>query len=319
MFETNGWVLVSGGAGFIGGHIAEKLLDMGVRVRILDNFATGSRALVEQLRSKGTLELAEVDLRNREAVREAMVGVTHVVHQAALPSVQRSIEDPEITHHVNASGTLHLLEAARDQKVRRFVFAGSSSVYGEQEESPKRESMRPMPMSPYALTKQIGESYCSLYASLYGVPTITLRYFNVFGPRQNPDSQYAAVIPLFVRALLRGERPVVYGDGTQTRDFTYVSNVVDANLLALEGKGRNGGVFNAACGGSISLLQLLHELEQVTGRHVDPIFAPRRAGDILHSQAAIDCARQELGFEPRVGLREGLEKTVAWFQAQEGK
>ena len=176
-----------------------------------------------------------------------------------------------------------------------------------------------MPMSPYALTKQIGESYCALYASLYGVPTITLRYFNVFGPRQNPDSQYAAVIPLFVRALLRGERPVVYGDGTQTRDFTYVSNVVDANLLALEGKGRNGGVFNAACGGSISLLDLIQDLERVTGRHVDPIFAPRRAGDILHSQAAIECARQELGFEPRVGLREGLEKTVAWFQAQEGK
>lgn len=316
MLEGAGWVLVSGGAGFIGGHIAERLLDEGNRVRVLDNFSTGSRDTVNALSSKGRdrFDVAECSLVDGAAVRSAMRGVTHVVHQAALPSVQRSIEDPVSTHHVNTTGTLHLLEAARDESVKRFVFAGSSSVYGDQGELPKRETMPPRPKSPYALSKQMGEAYCVLFQELYGTPTMTLRYFNVFGPRQNPDSQYAAVIPLFIRALLSGEPPTIYGDGGQTRDFTYVSNVVDANLLALQGKGADGAILNVACGSRTSLLELLDELKQILECDLNPDFQPARQGDVRDSQAAIDEAIKHLGFSPRVGLRHGLEETVAWFQ-----
>lgn len=318
MLDGSGWILVTGGAGFIGGHIAEKLLREGLQVRIFDNFSTGSRRTVEQLArlGSGKLEVVEADVRDEHALRSAMSGTTHVAHQAALPSVQRSIEQPGTTHDVNATGTLHLLEAARDEKVRRLVFAGSSSVYGDQGELPKREAMPPMPKSPYALSKQIGEAYCTLFSDLYDLPTLTLRYFNVFGPRQQPDSQYAAVIPLFIRALLVGEAPQVYGDGEQTRDFTYISNVVDANLLALQGKGPNGGVLNVACGARTSLLELLGHLEAITGRRIPPEFRPARRGDVRHSEAAIDEAIHQLGFEPRVGLREGLEKTVAWTRSE---
>ena len=316
MLEDAGWVLVSGGAGFIGGHIAERLLDEGERVRVLDNFSTGSRETVEALASKGgaRFEVAECSLVDAAAVSEAMNGVTHVVHQAALPSVQRSIEDPVSSHEVNTTGTLHLLQAAKERRVRRFVFAGSSSVYGDQGELPKRESMAPRPKSPYALGKQMGEAYCSLFHELYGTPTMTLRYFNVFGPRQNPDSQYAAVIPLFISALLSGEPPQIYGDGRQTRDFTYVSNVVDANMLALQGKGSDGAVMNVACGSRTSLLELLDDLRSIMETDLEPIFQPPRQGDVRDSQAAIEEAERNLGFVPRIGLREGLERTVAWFK-----
>ncbi len=318
MISESEWILVTGGAGFIGGHIAERLLMDGNRVRILDNFSTGNRRTVEELGRRcgdaSRLQVAECDLRDAQAVEDAMEDVTHVVHQAALPSVERSIQSPTTTHEVNTTGTLHLLEAARRRKVRRLVFAGSSSVYGDQPELPKVESMRPAPKSPYALSKQMGETYCTLYSELYGLPTLTLRYFNVFGPRQNPDSQYAAVIPLFARAILRGERPTVFGDGKQTRDFTFIANVVDANVLALTGKGHDGGVYNVACGDRISLLELLEQLQSIIGTQIDPEFRDARKGDVKDSQAGIDRAKAELGFSPRVTFREGLEKTVGWFQ-----
>lgn len=320
MIAGSDWILVTGGAGFIGGHIAERLLADGHKVRVLDNFSTGSRRNVEhlvRLAPAGRFAVAECDLRDAQSVEDAMENVTHVVHQAALPSVERSIQSPTTSHEVNTTGTLHLLEAARRREVRRLVFAGSSSVYGDQGELPKRESMRPMPKSPYALSKQMGEAYCTLYSELYGLPTVTLRYFNVFGPRQNPDSQYAAVIPLFTRAILRGEAPRVFGDGRQTRDFTYIANVVDANLLALEGGGRDGGVYNVACGDRISLLELLHELGAILGREVAPEFHAARKGDVRDSQAGIEKAVEELGFRPRVGFREGLRETAAWYQENE--
>ena len=320
MISGSGWILVTGGAGFIGGHIAERLLAEGNRVRVLDNFSTGSRRNIERLdrlAPTGSFEVAECDLRDAQSVEDAMEDVTHVVHQAALPSVERSIQSPTTTHEVNTTGTLHLLEAARRRHVTRLVFAGSSSVYGDQGELPKRESMRPMPKSPYALSKQMGEAYCSLYSELYGLETVTLRYFNVFGPHQNPDSQYAAVIPLFARAILRGEPPKVFGDGGQTRDFTFIANVVDANLLALQGGGKSGAVYNIACGDRISLLELLRELQDAIGTRVDPEFHPERKGDVRDSQAGIEKAVEELGFRPRVSFREGLVQTVSWFRENE--
>ncbi|MCA9756384.1 MAG: SDR family NAD(P)-dependent oxidoreductase [Candidatus Eisenbacteria bacterium] len=321
MISGSRWILVTGGAGFIGGHIAERLLEEGNKVRILDNFSTGSRKNVERLDGlarDGYFEVAECDLRDAQSVEDAMLDVTHVVHQAALPSVERSIQAPTTTHEVNTTGTLHVLESARRGDVQRVVFAGSSSVYGDQGELPKRESMRPMPKSPYALSKQMGEAYCSLYSELYGLETVTLRYFNVFGPRQNPDSQYAAVIPLFTRAILRGDRPKVFGDGGQTRDFTFIANVVDANLLALGGGGKAGSIYNVACGDRISLLELLSELQGIIGTKIEPEFHPARKGDVRDSQAGIEKAVEELGFKPRVGFREGLTQTVNWFQSEEG-
>lgn len=320
MISGSGWILVTGGAGFIGGHIAERLLEEGNKVRVLDNFSTGSRRNIERLErlsAAGYFEVAECDLRDSQSVEDAMEGVTHVVHQAALPSVERSIQSPTTTHEVNTTGTLHLLEAARRRHVHRLVFAGSSSVYGDQGELPKRETMRPMPKSPYALSKQMGEAYCSLYSELYGLETVTLRYFNVFGPRQNPDSQYAAVIPLFTRAILRGESPKVFGDGGQTRDFTFIANVVDANVLALSGGGKSGAIYNVACGDRISLLDLLGELNTIIGSKIEPEFHPARKGDVRDSQAGIERAVEELGFRPRVTFREGLVQTVAWFQQNE--
>lgn len=310
-------VLVTGGAGFIGSHIAERLLREGARVRILDNYSTGRRENVIGIAGEhgAALQVVEADLRDAAAVRSAVEGVTHVVHQAALASVQRSVLDPGPTHDVNATGTLNLLLAARDAGVKRYVFAGSSSVYGDQPELPKRESMAPSPLSPYALSKSVGESYARLFFSLYGLETVTLRYFNVFGPRQNPDSQYAAVIPLFVRAALSGEAPTIYGDGRQTRDFTYIDNVVEANLLALSRPGVGGSVFNIACGDRISLLDLLGEIGRITGRVLTPVFEAPRAGDVRDSQAAIDEARARLGYAPRVTLADGLERTVAWVRA----
>jgi UDP-glucose 4-epimerase len=319
MLEKSNWILVTGGAGFIGGHIAERLIDEGHKVRVLDNLSTGLPSTVEHLQSKakpGQFEMVEVDLRNAEAVAQAMESVTHVVHEAALPSVQRSVEDPVSTTHVNVDGTLNLLECARRGSVRRFVFAGSSSIYGDQGELPKRESMLPNPLSPYALTKLVGESFLRMYTDLYGLPTVTLRYFNVFGPRQNPASDYAAVIPLFIQALASGKRPSIYGDGRQTRDFTFIDNIVDANLLALDGRGPDGSVYNIACGDRISLLELLDELQELLGTEIEPVFEAARQGDVRDSQAAIDEAVRQMGFRPRTGFREGLERTVEWFRAE---
>jgi len=311
-------VLVTGGAGFIGSHIAERLARDGHAVRVLDDFSTGSRETARALAAggEGRIEILEGDIRDRRAVAHALEGVTHVVHQAALPSVQRSVEDPFRSNEVGITGTLILLEEARRAEIRRFVYAGSSSVYGDQPELPKRESMTPQPKSPYALTKMAGEAYLRLFHELYGLSTVTLRYFNVFGPRQNPDSQYAAVIPRFIRAALAGEAPHVYGDGGQTRDFTYIDNVVEGNLLALAAEdARVGGkVMNLACGDRTSLLELLEILSRITGRAIAPVFEPARPGDVRDSQAAVEEARRLLDYRPVVDLEEGLRRTTDWFR-----
>ncbi|MBD3161906.1 MAG: NAD-dependent epimerase/dehydratase family protein [Candidatus Eisenbacteria bacterium] len=310
-----GKVLVTGGAGFIGSHVAERLLREGLAVRILDDLSTGHRENVEAIRSGATekLELAIGDVRSPETVEEATRDVGAIVHLAALPSVERSVQDPWTSHAVNVDGTLHLLEAARARKIGRFVLAGSSSVYGDQPELPKTETMRPAPRSPYALSKFVAEEYVRLYAELFGLPGITLRYFNVFGPRQDPASPYAAVIPLFLKALRKGEPPVIFGDGEQTRDFTFVENVVEANLAALSGPPPHGEAVNVACGERTSLLELLELLVQATGTPGKPTFAPPRAGDVRDSMASIERATELLGYRPRVGLREGIERTVAAF------
>ncbi len=320
MIDSAACVLVTGGAGFIGSHLADRLARDGARVRVLDDFSSGSRATAAELRDlhSGRLEVLEGDIRSRETVAEACRGVTHILHQAAVPSVQRSVEDPVRSTEVGINGTLNLLEEARRQGVRRFVYAGSSSVYGDQPELPKRESMPPRPKSPYALSKLAGEVFCTQYYELFGLPTVTLRYFNVFGPRQNPDSLYAAVIPRFIRAALTGEAPHVYGDGGQTRDFTYIDNVVEANLRALETDpgGIGGAVLNIACGDRTSLLDLLAILSRLSGRPVAPVFEPARAGDVRDSQAAVEEAKSRLGFRPVVDLEEGLRRTMDWYRAR---
>ena len=308
-------VLVTGGAGFIGSHLAERLLRDGRKVRVLDNLSTGHRENVARLLREfpGRLEFLEGDLRDRDALTAAMEDVGEVLHEAALASVERSVRDPWTSHEVNVNGTLGLLEAAREAKIRRFVLAGSSSVYGDQPDLPKRETMAPSPRSPYALSKLIAEQYTRLYAELYGVPTMTLRYFNVFGPRQDPDSPYAAVIPLFLTAIDRGESPTIFGDGQQTRDFTYIDNVVEANLAALACPAPNGEAVNIACGDRISLLRLLDLLCEAAGRRVSAKHAPPRAGDVRDSQADISLASRLIGYTPRVSLEEGIGRTVAAY------
>jgi nucleoside-diphosphate-sugar epimerase len=312
--------LVTGGAGFIGSNLVEALLRRGETLVILDDLSTGRENNLEEVlggRQRGAPE-AEVirgDIRDATAVRRAMHGVTHVLHQAALPSVQRSVEDPLSSHEVNATGTVNLLLAAREAGVRRFVYASSSSVYGDTPVLPKVETMTPAPLSPYAVSKLAGEHYCAVFHALYGLETIALRYFNIFGPRQDPNSQYAAVIPNFIRAAISGGRPTIFGDGLQSRDFTYVENAVEANLVACEApSGAAGRAYNVGCGANATLLDLLKVLEGVTGRTLSPVHEPPRAGDVRHSFAAIEEARARLGYEPRVGLEEGLRRTVAWFK-----
>ncbi len=311
--------LVTGGAGFIGSHIVEALIRRGDRVAVIDDYSTGRRSNLEEVaarRSAGVPppELFEGDIRDGVLVRRALRDVTHVLHQAALPSVQRSVEDPMPSHEVNATATLGLLLAARDARVRRFVYASSSSAYGDTPTLPKVESMPPAPLSPYAVSKLAGESYCRIATALYGLETVSLRYFNIFGPRQDPNSQYAAVIPNFVTAALDGRPPTIYGDGLQSRDFTYVENAVAANLLACDAPAAAGGAYNIACGASATLLDVIRLLSEIAGRPITPTHAPPRAGDVKHSLASIDAARRDLGFKPGIGLEEGLRLTVAWFR-----
>ncbi len=300
--------LVTGGGGFIGSHLAEALLADGEQVRILDNFSTGLR---ENLAYMTGAEVVEGDVRSYHVVREAVDGVDFVLHEAALPSVPRSVRDPITTDEVNVVGTLNVLTAARDAGVRRLVFASSSSVYGRNSSLPKRESMPPDPISPYAVSKLAGEYYCRAFTELYGFETVILRYFNVFGPRQNPKSEYAAVIPRFIQAIWHGESPRVYGDGRQTRDFTFVGNVVDANRRACSKEGVVGRAFNVATGVRVSLLEVIEELERISGKKAAATFEPRRLGEIEHSFASIDAAREALGYRPDVLLAEGLRRTVA--------
>ena len=307
--------LVTGGAGFIGSNLVEAIAGGGDAVRVLDNFATGHRANLEDAGAwakagSGSVELQEGDIRDLPTCRRAVVGVDYVLHQAAIPSVQQSVKDPIGSNDVNVSGTLNLLVAARDENVKRFVMASSSSVYGEGETFPKLETMAPAPASPYGLQKLAGETYCGLFQRLYGLATIALRYFNVFGPRQDPTSEYSAVIPSFVSAIKKGIQPTIFGDGEQTRDFIYIANVVRANLLSCEAApAAYGGAFNIACGERISLNALVRILGDFAGRTVRPAYAPHRPGDIKHSLAGIEKAHRLLGYAPDVRVRDGLLRT----------
>jgi len=317
--STDGIHLVTGGAGFIGSHIAERLLAEGERVRILDDFSTGSRETAAWLAASrnGRGEVVEGDIAAPGVCERAMRGVRFVFHEAALASVPRSLERPEETNRANVTGTLNVLLAARDAGVERVVYAGSSSVYGDNPTLPKEESMPAAPLSPYALSKYVGEEYARLFREHFGLSTVTLRYFNVFGPRQDPDSPYAAVIPIFTRALLEGRSPVVHGDGGQTRDFTYVTNVVAANLAAAR-RPVPRGVYNIACGGRISLLELLDNLQEILGTRIPPTHVGPRAGDVRDSMADISRAREDLGYEPDGEIRAGLVATVAYFRKRLG-
>lgn len=317
-------VLVTGGGGFIGSNLVEALLARGDEVLVLDNFATGRRENLARApewaaAGGGRYRLLEGDIRDEATVKRAIAGREVVLHQAAIPSVARSVEDPMTSHTVNVDGTLTLLLAARDAGVRRFVMASSSSLYGESETLPKVETMAPDPISPYGLDKLAGETYCRLFTRLYGLPTVSLRYFNVFGPRQNPRSEYAAVVPRFIEAALKGEQPTIYGDGQQTRDFTFVENVVAANLLSAEAAEEAcGQAYNVACGERISLLDLAAAINRLTGSQVGPCHAPPRAGDIRHSLADISKAERALGYRPAVDLEAGLARTIEAMRATEG-
>jgi UDP-glucose 4-epimerase len=302
--------LVTGGAGFIGSHLVEALLKRGEVVRVADNFSTGKRANVP-----AGVELVEGDLASEGVALRAVAGCDYVLHQAAIPSVPRSVNDPLGTHRANVDSTLQILVAARDVGVKRVVFAGSSSTYGNSAVLPKREDMRAAPVTPYALQKFVGEQYCQLFTSLYGLETVTTRYFNVFGPRQSPDSPYSGVISLFIKALMARQAPLVHGDGRQTRDFTYVTNVVDGVLRAATADGVAGEVINIATGGRISLLGLVRAAQLELGTDVAPTHSPVREGDVKDSQADIFKARKLLGYEPTVSFEEGLRHTVAWFKA----
>lgn len=307
-------VLVTGGAGFIGSHLVRELLARGNVVRVLDNFSTGKRANLDGV--AGPLEVVEADQRDASACAKAMQDVRWVLAVAALPSVSRSVADPRTSHDVNVNGIFNLLMAARDAKVERFVYSSSSSVYGNTPQLPKREEMTPSPLSPYAVSKLTGEYYCSTFSSLYGLPTVSMRYFNVFGPRQDPNSQYSGVISRFCTAMLRGESPVLNGDGSQTRDFTYVANVVHANLLACTAPLSGPLIVNVGAGQRTSLLDLIGALEKLTGRKANPIFQESRAGDVRDSQADIGRAKAALGYEPIVAFQKGLEETLAYFRTQ---
>lgn len=304
--------LVTGGAGFIGSHLAAALVGEGRRVRVLDDFSTGRRANLAEIADR--VELIEASICDGERVRRAMRGVEVVYHLAARASVPRSVEQPWETNEVNVCGTLNLLLAARDAGVKRFIYSSSSSAYGESDKLPKSESDLPAPLSPYAASKLAGEHYCACFARVYGMQTVSLRYFNVFGPRQDPDSPYAAVIPAFVSRMLAGRPPIIFGDGEQTRDFCFIENVVLANRLAAEAPQAAGQTLNIACGERISLNQIVGVLNELLGTDLAPEYREPRPGDVRHSLADISEARRVIGYEPRVRFREGLRRTLEWYR-----
>ncbi len=309
----SGIVLVTGGAGFIGSHIAAALLERGARVRVMDDLSTGYQENLAEI--GGEIEFINASITDSQALKRALENVELVFHQAAIPSVPRSVNQPVETHEASVNGTFSILLAARDRKVRRVIYAASSSAYGDQPESPKLESMRPDPLSPYAVAKLVGEYYCQVFSRTYGLETVSLRYFNVFGPRQDPGSQYSGVISRFLLALNRGERPVIYGDGEQSRDFTYISNVIDANLRASESSEAVGSVINIANGESVTVNQLLATLQRLTGHtHIQAEYAPPRVGDVRDSLADLTLAKSLLGYTPTVGLEEGLRLTIEWWK-----
>jgi nucleoside-diphosphate-sugar epimerase len=304
--------LVTGGAGFIGSHLSEELARRGETVRVVDSLITGKRANLAHVPNVEFIEgdLADVDVANR-----AVQGIDYVLHQAAIPSVPRSVEDPITSNRANVDASLNLLVAARDAGVKRVVYAGSSSAYGNSPTMPKVETMPTAPLSPYALQKLVAEQYCQMFTQLYGLETVTIRYFNVFGPRQDPSSPYSGVISIFIRALCEGRRPTIYGDGEHTRDFTYVANVVDGVLRACHAKDASGEVINVATNGRVSLNQLFTALRDLVGAQVEPIYERPRAGDVRDSQADIGKAARLLGYAPLVSFEQGLKKTVEWYRA----
>jgi UDP-N-acetylglucosamine/UDP-N-acetyl-alpha-D-glucosaminouronate 4-epimerase len=302
--------LVTGGAGFIGSHLVDELTRRGQRVRVVDNLSTGHRKNLPE-----DAEFLVGDLADLEVAKRAVAGIEYVLHQAAIPSVPRSILNPIESHRSNVDATLNLLVAARDAGVQRLVYAGSSSAYGNTPTLPKREDMPASPLSPYALQKLVGEQYARLFPELYGLSTVTTRYFNVFGPRQDPSSPYSGVISLFISALVDGRAPTIFGDGGQTRDFTYVSNVVDGVLRACHHPAANG-IFNIAVGDRVSLKDLFYTLRELVGSDVEPLYGPARAGDVRDSQADLTRARDILGYAPLVSLRDGLTRTIEWYRAQ---
>jgi UDP-glucose 4-epimerase len=307
-----GIYLVTGGAGFIGSHLAAALVERGSRVRVFDNLSTGHRANLERLGSR--VEFIRGDLVDGRAVERALADVEVVFHEAALASVPRSVEAPLDTNAACVTGTLTLLDAARRCGVRRVVFGGSSSAYGDQPIPAKHEALLPMPLSPYAAAKLAGEFYCQAFTATYGLETVTLRYFNVFGPRQDPQSQYAAVIPKFITEMLAGRRPTIFGDGKQSRDFTYVDNVVHGNLLAADASDAVGRTINVACGESFDLLRLVDGINHALGTNIPPVFAAPRAGDVRESLADISLARELLKYEPLTGFQEGLRRTIDYYR-----
>jgi nucleoside-diphosphate-sugar epimerase len=304
--------LVTGGAGFIGSHLTEELVRRGHHVRVVDSLITGKRHNLDHVPG---VDFVEGDLADPSVAAHAVAGVEYVLHQAAIPSVPRSVKDPVTSNRANIDASLNVLVAARDARVKRLVYAGSSSAYGDTPTLPKREEMTPAPLSPYALQKLVAEQYCQMFTRLYGFETVTIRYFNVFGPRQDPGSPYSGVISLFASALIEGHQPVIYGDGEQTRDFTYVTNVVDGVLRACEAPKAAGEVINVATGGRVSLNELLRTMNRIVGTTVTARYDQPRAGDVRDSQADISKAKALLGYQPIVGLEEGLRATLAWCKS----
>jgi len=304
--------LVTGGAGFIGSNICRKLVSQGRFVRVVDNLLTGKKSNLASILDK--IDFMEADMGDERVARSAMKDIDVVLHEGALPSVPRSVDDPAATHRHCVDATFTLLLAARDARVKRFVYASSSSAYGDTPTLPKVETMMPAPLSPYAAAKLVGEYYCSVFYKVYGLQTISLRYFNVFGPNQDPTSQYAAAIPAFVTSILKDKPPTIYGDGEQSRDFTYVDSVVDANLLAARAKQTKGEVINIACGEAVTVNEIIDMINELLGKNIKPIHTTPRPGDVKHSLADITLAKKLIGFTPKISFRQGLEKAIDWYR-----